>query len=47
MKRVANTIDSPIYNSTAPTGVYILASDQDELQAAFLQIASQILRLSQ
>ncbi len=47
MKRVANTQDSPIYDSTKPTGLYILANDQDELQAAFLQIASQILRLSQ
>ena len=47
MKRVANTVDSPIYNSSAPTGLFILANDQDELQAAFLQIASQILRLSQ
>ena len=47
MKRIANTADSPIYDSTKPTGQYILANDQDELQAAFLQIASQILRLSQ
>ena len=47
MNRIANTINSPIYDSTKPTGEFILAADQDQLQAAFLQIASQILRLSQ
>ena len=47
MNRIANTINSPIYDSTKPTGQFILANDQDQLQAAFLQIASQILRLSQ
>jgi Flp pilus assembly protein TadG len=47
MKRVSNTIDSPIYDTTKPTGLYIDAQSADELPAAFQRIASEILRLSQ
>jgi Flp pilus assembly protein TadG len=47
MKRVANTTDSPIYNSNKPTGLYIDTQHSSELQNAFLQIAAQILHLSQ
>ena len=47
MKRLANTIDSGIYDSTKPTGIYVAASSTSDLQGAFVQIASQILHLSQ
>lgn len=47
MKRLANTIDSTIYDSTKPTGIYVAASSTSDLQGAFVQIASQILHLSQ
>jgi len=47
MKRVANTTDSNIYDSTKPTGRYINTTANNQLQNAFLQIASEILRLNQ
>src|SRR5581483_5214831 len=47
MKRVTNTVDSPIYDSTKPTGLYIDAQNKGNLGNAFLRIASEILRLSQ
>lgn len=47
MKRVSNTTDSEIYDSTKPTGLYIDTQHQDELPSAFLRIASEILRLSE
>lgn len=47
MNRLANTVNSPIYNSTYPTGIYKLALTTSDLQSAFVQIASQILHLSQ
>ena len=47
MRRLANTIDSGIYDSTKPTGIYVAASSTSDLQGAFVQIASQILHLSQ
>ena len=47
MKRLANTIDSGIYDSTKPTGIYVAAKTTSDLQGAFVQIASQILHLSQ
>jgi len=47
MKRVSNTLDSPIYDSTKPTGLYIDTQSADQLPAAFQRIASQILQLSQ
>lgn len=47
MKRIANTTDSNIYDSTKPTGKYINTNANNQLQNAFLQIASEILRLNQ
>jgi Mg-chelatase subunit ChlD len=47
MKRLANTLDSPIYDSTKPTGLYVAVNTTADLQSAFVQIASQILHLSQ
>jgi Flp pilus assembly protein TadG len=47
MKRVSNTLDSPIYDATKPTGLYIDTQSADQLPAAFQRIASQILQLSQ
>lgn len=47
MKRVSNTVDSPIYDATKPTGLYIDTQSANELPAAFQRIASEILRLSQ
>lgn len=47
MKRIANTTDSTIYDSTKPTGKYINTNANNQLQNAFLQIASEILRLNQ
>jgi Flp pilus assembly protein TadG len=41
------TIINPIYDNTKPTGTYINTAEKDQLQSAFLQIASQILHLSQ
>jgi hypothetical protein len=46
MRRIANTVDSPIYDSTRPTGMYILAANQGQLEQAFSQLASDILRIS-
>ena len=47
MKRVSNTVDSPIYDGTKPTGLYIDTQSADQLPAAFQRIASEILQLSQ
>jgi hypothetical protein len=47
MNRLANTVNSPIYNSAYPTGIYQYATSTADLQSAFVQIASQILHLSQ
>jgi len=49
MKRLANANDSAniIYNSSKPTGLYVYASSTGDLQAAFMEIASQILHLQQ
>ena len=46
MKRIANTTDSPIYDSNRPTGLYVLAANQGQLEQAFSQLASDILRIS-
>jgi Flp pilus assembly protein TadG len=46
MKRIANTTDSMIYDSTKPAGLYVYASDASQLSAAFAKIASDILRIS-
>jgi Flp pilus assembly protein TadG len=47
MNRLANTVNSTIYNSSYPTGIYVYATSTSDLQSAFVQIASQILHLSQ
>ena len=47
MNRLANTVNSTIYDSTKPTGIYVYATSTADLQSAFVQIASQILHLSQ
>lgn len=46
MKRVANTNDSPIYDSTRATGMFVLANNAGQLEQAFSQLASDILRIS-
>ena len=46
MKSMANTPDSVGYNSAVPAGIYIQLTDPAQLNAAFLQVASQILRLT-
>jgi Flp pilus assembly protein TadG len=47
LQRVANDPNSPIYDSTKPTGAFIYAPTITQLQDAYLQVQSQILRLSQ
>jgi hypothetical protein len=47
MERVANDPRSPIYDSTKSAGMFVYASDINQLGIAFRTIASQILRLSQ
>ena len=47
MERVANDPRASNYDSTRPSGKFILATNSGELSQAFQQIASQILRLSQ
>ncbi|MDD2335379.1 MAG: VWA domain-containing protein [Geobacteraceae bacterium] len=46
LKRLANTADSDTHNSSQPTGMYVFASDETQLDAAFQTIANQILRLT-
>ena len=47
MERLANDTRADDYNSAKPTGMFFLATDLSELQDAFLQVASQILHLTQ
>ena len=47
LQRMANDPASPIYNPNLQTGMFKYASDQSALDAAFQQVAAQILRLSQ
>ncbi len=47
MKRISNTTDSSIYDSTKPTGLYLDTNSADQLPSAFQRIASQVLQLSQ
>ncbi len=47
MERMANDPRANNYDATKPQGQFILASDNASLAAAFNQIASQVLRLSQ
>ena len=44
MNRVANTAASPIYNASRPTGVYIRADNASQLDEAFAQLASEVMR---
>jgi Flp pilus assembly protein TadG len=46
LKRVANTQDSTSYNSNYQSGLYVEASDSQSLQQAFIQVASEVLRLT-
>lgn len=46
MKRVANTADSPTYNSAHPLGIYAYADDATQLDQVFSQVASDVLRIS-
>jgi Flp pilus assembly protein TadG len=46
LNRVANTSASPTYDDTLPVGILVLATNEAELQQAFAQLASDILRLS-
>jgi len=47
MERLANDTRADDYDSTKPTGMFFLATDLSGLQDAFLQVASQILHLTQ
>ncbi len=47
MARVANDPSASSYDSTKPRGQYIYAPTATQLQTAFQQIASQVLRISQ
>jgi Mg-chelatase subunit ChlD len=47
MRRIANDPASPTYNSSEPTGLYVFAPDNTQLNLAFARIASEILRLAQ
>lgn len=47
MERLANDPRADNYDSAKPTGMFVLAANQSQLGDAFLQVASQILHLSQ
>lgn len=47
MERISNDPRSPIYNNLQQTGKYVYAPTASQLQDAFNQIASEILRISQ
>jgi hypothetical protein len=47
LERVANDPRSNIYDSSRPTGSFVFSPDATQLAAAFQQVASQVLRLSQ
>jgi Flp pilus assembly protein TadG len=47
LRRVANTKDSPVYDSSKPEGLYLYAPGASQLGSAFARIASEILRISQ
>ncbi|MBM3812431.1 MAG: VWA domain-containing protein [Acidimicrobiia bacterium] len=44
LRRISNDIASPIYNANKPLGLYVYAPTSAELTAAFVRIASEILR---
>lgn len=47
LKRIANDVSSPIYDSSLPTGRYYYSPNAGQLGSAFNAIASEILRLAQ
>jgi hypothetical protein len=47
LARVANDPTSESYNTSQPTGLYVFSPTIAQLHAAFLRVASQVLRLSQ
>ncbi len=47
LKRLANTIDSDMYQGSEPSGIYVFAADESQLNAAFQKVRSAVLRLSQ
>jgi Flp pilus assembly protein TadG len=47
LARVANDPTSESYNTAQPTGLYVFSPTIAQLHAAFLRVASQVLRLSQ
>jgi hypothetical protein len=46
LNRVANTPEASNYNPSHPKGTYVFAANAAQLQQAFAQLASDILRLS-
>ncbi len=46
MQRMANDPASPIYDRSRPTGLYVYAPGPEQLNEAFLRVASEILRLA-
>jgi Mg-chelatase subunit ChlD len=46
MRRVANDLQSPIFNPDRPVGLYVFAPTPAQLNDAFYRIASEILRLA-
>jgi len=46
LNRVANSPASPVHDPSKPIGLMIYASDAGELEAAFAQVGSEMLRLS-
>lgn len=47
MKRVANDPSSPVYVPNEPTGLYVFAPNNTQLNQAFARVASEILRIAQ
>jgi hypothetical protein len=44
---MTNDLDSPTYDATQQTGLYVYAPDATQLDYAFNRVASEILRLAQ
>jgi len=47
LKRLANTMDSDMYEAGQPSGIYVWAADATQLNSAFQRVRSAVLRLSQ
>ncbi len=47
MRRLSNDLTSPIYDDTKAAGLYAYAATPTDLNAAFVKIASEILRIAQ